>query len=108
MRTIAGSADPLTCAGAPPHPHTHHHPHTTHPPTLRCSLTLNVRKMFQEIDGPLYERCRQHCEEVEQQREADQHRRRQQWEAVEAAAARAAAAAAAGGTVSGNGLLPRR
>ncbi|KAL4427462.1 hypothetical protein ABPG77_000751 [Micractinium sp. CCAP 211/92] len=72
------------------------------------SLTLNVRKMFQEIDGPLYERCRQHCEEVEQQREADQHRRRQQWEAVEAAAARAAAAAAAGGTVSGNGLLPRR
>ena len=32
-----------------------------------CSLTLNVRKMFQEIDGQLYERCRQHCEQVEQQ-----------------------------------------
>ncbi|EFN59924.1 hypothetical protein CHLNCDRAFT_55925 [Chlorella variabilis] len=67
------------------------------------SLTLNVRKMFQEIDGQLYERCRQQCEEAEQQREAEQHRRRQQWEAVEAAAAAAASAGGAGG-----GMLPRR
>lgn len=31
------------------------------------SLTLNVRKMFQEIDAPLYERCRLLCEEEEAQ-----------------------------------------
>lgn len=54
-----------------------------------CSLTLNVRKMFQEIDAQLYERCRQQCEEQEQHLELEQHRRRQQWEALEAAAANA-------------------
>ncbi|KAL4856778.1 Serine/threonine protein phosphatase 2A regulatory subunit B' eta isoform [Chlorella vulgaris] len=53
------------------------------------SLTLNVRKMFQEIDAQLYERCRQQCEEQEQHLELEQHRRRQQWEALEAAAANA-------------------
>jgi serine/threonine-protein phosphatase 2A regulatory subunit B' len=70
------------------------------PPLSARSLTLNVRKMFQEIDSQLYERCRQQCEEVEQQQEAEQHRRRQQWEAVEQAARQAG-----GG---GNGMLPRR
>jgi serine/threonine-protein phosphatase 2A regulatory subunit B' len=69
------------------------------------SLTLNVRKMFQEIDAPLYERCRLQCEEEEAQREAEQQRRRRQWEAIERAAA---AAAAAGGGGSGNGALPAR
>lgn len=68
------------------------------------SLTLNVRKMFQEIDNPLYERCRQQCEEQDAQREAEQQRRRRQWEAIERAAA--TAAAAPGG--SGNGALAVR
>lgn len=69
------------------------------------SLTLNVRKMFQEIDAPLYERCRLLCEEEEAQREAEQQLRRRQWEAIERAAA---AAAATGGGGSGNGVLPAR
>ena len=32
-------------------------------PPPPCSLTLNVRKMFQEMDGQLYEQCRQRYEE---------------------------------------------
>ena len=85
---------------------------TPHPPSFTHThrLTLNVRKMFQEIDGPLYERCRQQCEAEEQQREAEQQQRRRQWEAIELQAAAAAQRKQhdGGGGGGGNGLLPRR
>ncbi|GAB4821625.1 hypothetical protein N2152v2_008671 [Parachlorella kessleri] len=50
------------------------------------SLTLNVRKMFQEMDAQLYEQCRQRYEEQQRQRSEQEAKRQQQWQAIECAA----------------------
>lgn len=49
-------------------------------------LTLNVRKMFQEMDSGLYEDCRLRWEEGQKQREAELEKRQRQWQAIESAA----------------------
>lgn len=47
------------------------------------SLSLNVRKMFQEMDAPLYEECRRAYEERERERSEAERRREQKWMAIE-------------------------
>lgn len=47
------------------------------------NLSLNVRKMFQEMDAVLYDECRRKYEEGELQRGEDEVRRHQQWAAIE-------------------------
>jgi len=49
-------------------------------------LTVNVRKMFQEMDGVLYEQCRQRFEHEELDQPAQQERREREWQEIEAAA----------------------
>jgi serine/threonine-protein phosphatase 2A regulatory subunit B' len=46
-------------------------------------LSLNVRKMFQEMDAPLYEECRRRYEAEERGRKEVAARREQQWRAIE-------------------------
>ncbi|KAI8471600.1 MAG: protein phosphatase 2A regulatory B subunit [Monoraphidium minutum] len=66
-------------------------------------LTLNVRKMFQELDEQLFEECRQQWEEQEQQQRGREEQRRRQWADVgREATKRAAARGLPNGTV-GNG-----
>lgn len=50
------------------------------------SLTLNVRKMFQEMDSQLYEQCKQSHEEQQKQKGEQETKRLQQWQAIESAA----------------------
>ena len=47
------------------------------------NLSLNVRKMFQEMDGPLYEECRRRYEETEAKKSEVEARRHRSWEAIE-------------------------
>jgi serine/threonine-protein phosphatase 2A regulatory subunit B' len=47
------------------------------------NLSLNVRKMFQDMDGPLYEECRRRYEDGESRRGENEARRDQQWAAIE-------------------------
>jgi len=47
------------------------------------NLSLNVRKMFQEMDSKLYEECRKRYEEKEAQKIEHEARRHKQWEAIE-------------------------
>lgn len=47
------------------------------------SLSLNVRKMFQDMDGKLYERCRKRYEEELAAKKAQQEKREEQWKAIE-------------------------
>lgn len=47
------------------------------------NLSLNVRKMFQEMDATLYEECRRKYEETEANRSQDEARRHSQWKAIE-------------------------
>lgn len=51
------------------------------------NLTLNVRKMFQEMDAELYEQCRRQWEEGQRAKEAAAEKRQRQWAAIESAAA---------------------
>ncbi|KIZ03758.1 Serine/threonine protein phosphatase 2A [Monoraphidium neglectum] len=55
-------------------------------------LTLNVRKMFQELDDQLFEECRQHWEDEQQQQRARDDARQRQWGDVAREATKAAAA----------------
>ncbi|KAI8466674.1 MAG: protein phosphatase 2A regulatory B subunit [Monoraphidium minutum] len=66
-------------------------------------LTLNVRKMFQELDEPLFEECRQQWEEEQQQQREREATRQQQWAAVGSEAARGAAARGLPGGAAGAG-----
>jgi serine/threonine-protein phosphatase 2A regulatory subunit B' len=50
-------------------------------------LTVNVRKMFQEMDAPLYDQCRQRFEHEEIDQPAVSEQRERHWHAVEQAAA---------------------
>jgi serine/threonine-protein phosphatase 2A regulatory subunit B' len=59
---------------------------THHWNTAVSTLSLNVRKMFMEMDGPLYERCKAEYEAEERSREELEERRSRQWEAIEIAA----------------------
>ncbi|KAK9817210.1 hypothetical protein WJX72_011111 [[Myrmecia] bisecta] len=52
-------------------------------------LTCNVRKMFEEMDRPLYEECKAHWEEQEAQQQHQQELRQKQWQQLEQAAKRA-------------------
>lgn len=55
-------------------------------------LTCNVRKMFEELDEPLFEACRQAWEGEQRQRRERDVRRQAEWAAVQAKASAAAAA----------------
>jgi len=47
------------------------------------SLTANVKKMFQEMDGPLYDHCRLQFEHDELELPVQMERRRQEWYDIE-------------------------
>lgn len=47
------------------------------------NLSLNVRKMFQEMDSKLYEECRRRYEEEESHRSEIEAKRTRRWEAIE-------------------------
>ena len=63
------------------------------------NLSLNVRKMFQEMDETLYGECRRRCEEEERGREEVEQRRQRQWQAIELGAGACANGAPAVGIV---------
>jgi len=50
------------------------------------SLTLNVRKMFQEMDAALYEECERKYREEERLRDQVEQQRAQKWQSIEAQA----------------------
>lgn len=50
------------------------------------TLSINVRKMFQEMDGPLYDQCRSRFEHDELEQPAQAERRDQEWRSIEKAA----------------------
>ncbi|CAG9460953.1 unnamed protein product [Pedinophyceae sp. YPF-701] len=51
------------------------------------SLTINVRKMFQEMDQPLYDECERRYQEEKAQQARKEQQRLARWKAVEEAAA---------------------
>jgi len=53
------------------------------------ALSTNVRKMFAELDAPLYERTRRAWEEQELRRSRQQAQRQQAWQKIEQVAAQA-------------------
>lgn len=53
------------------------------------NLSMNVRKMFQNMDPKLYERCRKAYEESLAKERANCAKRQEQWRLIEAAAVRA-------------------
>jgi serine/threonine-protein phosphatase 2A regulatory subunit B' len=53
------------------------------------SLSLNVRKMFQDMDPKLYEKCRVNYEEEAKKKSEAALRRQEQWKVIEEAAIRA-------------------
>lgn len=61
------------------------------------NATLNVRKMFSEMDEELFLACRRNHEEEQGQRAAAEERRRTNWARIEEAAAAAAALRPAAG-----------
>ncbi len=46
-------------------------------------LTCNVRKMFQDLDEPLYEQCQRTYERQKQEEEEQQRQREQHWQAMQ-------------------------
>jgi len=53
------------------------------------SLSLNVRKMFQDMDPKLYEKCRANYEQEAKKKSEAAVRRQEQWKVIEEAAIRA-------------------
>lgn len=51
-----------------------------------ASLSINVRRMFMEMDGTLYEKCKMQFEQQEQSKHVLEDKRSKQWEAIEIAA----------------------
>jgi serine/threonine-protein phosphatase 2A regulatory subunit B' len=75
-----GAVLPLV-VGALEHNAAHHWNPAVH------NLSLNVRKMFQEMDAPLYEECRRAAEAGERGAAEERRRRDEQWRAIEREAA---------------------